>query len=65
MTTMEQALKLVSDQILCTVEYTKAFNGNRGTKGYAARERKAALALILALTGDKPTDEQLDSVCQL
>lgn len=66
MTTMEQALKLVSDQILCTTEYTKAVNrGNRGTMGYARRERKAAQALILALTGDKPTEAQLDEACKL
>jgi hypothetical protein len=58
---VNEAVALVREQVMATVEVVHAVNSGRGrvSKAKDARERRAAKALLYAMTGQKPTDEQV------
>jgi hypothetical protein len=58
---IDEAVALVRAQVMATVEVVHAVNtqGGRVSKAKDAREKRAARALLLALTGVKPTEEQV------
>lgn len=63
--TKETAVALIRRLVEAEVHVVKCCNGQRGIKSAEREEAKAVFELFVALTGNKPTVQELDAICKM